>query len=115
MTTSKKKTLYIGLIIGVLIVLAGVWLFSGKGKEPENAAAEALTYKVYPVEEGWGYDIYSGEKKIIHQPFIPAIQGERAFPDEETATNTARFVVQKLIDEGTPSLTVEEVTRILEE
>jgi len=112
MTTSKKKALYIGLIVGVLVALAGV-LFLGNEQRSEDTGT--LTYTVYPVEEGWGYDIYSEEKRIIHQPFIPAIQGERAFPDEETATKTARLVIQKLINEGTPSLKVEEITRILEE
>lgn len=115
MTTSKKKPLFIGLIVGILLVLTGVLLFSGKGKESENTDTGTLTYTVYPVEEGWGYDIYNEERRVIHQPFIPAISGEQVFPDEETAVKTARLVIQKMITDGSPSLKVEEVTRILEE
>ena len=54
------------------------------------------TYKVYPVKNGWGYDIFRKDKLYIHQPFVPAVQGKVGFSNEFKAETTALLVIQKL-------------------
>jgi len=46
---------------------------------------------------GWGYEIMVDHKIFIHQEYIPAISGKKAFFSEEDAMKTAGLVVQKLV------------------
>lgn len=60
--------------------------------------------------KGWGYDIFVGDKKMIHQPIIPAIPGNNPFKTENDARKTGTLAVQKMELTGTlPTLLVEEL------
>ncbi|MES2591772.1 MAG: DUF4907 domain-containing protein [Bacteroidota bacterium] len=60
--------------------------------------------------KGWGYDIFVGDKKMIHQPIIPAVPGNNAFKTESDARKTGALAVQKMERTGTlPTLLVEEL------
>jgi hypothetical protein len=45
---------------------------------------------------GWGYDIYEGNAVRIHQPHIPAIEGNRGFDSEADALKIAQLVIYKM-------------------
>lgn len=45
---------------------------------------------------GFGYDIYMYKAMYVHQPSIPAINGNRGFETEEYARKTAELVVYKI-------------------
>jgi hypothetical protein len=45
---------------------------------------------------GWGYDILKEEKKMIHQPHIPAVSGIQYFASEEEAQKVAGCMIEKL-------------------
>ena len=63
---------------------------------------------------GWGYDIYKNGKITIHQPNIPAIEGNSCFKTRQQAISTAELVVKKLKNNVfPPSLTKEEVEQII--
>jgi len=71
---------------------------------------DTLTYKVFMVNGGWGYDVIINGKVFIHQPFIPAVQGKFPFLTKEDARKTAILVIEKLITKkGMPSVTVKEL------
>lgn len=61
---------------------------------------------------GWGYDITVNNRPYIHQPFIPAVEGNIPFSDRKTARKTGRIVIQRLKDHKPPGLTREEVEKI---
>lgn len=77
--------------------------------ESENKKVPAVTegnYQTlifpnkYPLQ-GWGYEIHSGEKAIIRQETIPAVNGIVSFKTKTEAAQTAAIVIEKL-KRGTP-------------
>ncbi|GAB4133684.1 MAG: hypothetical protein Fur0041_06160 [Bacteroidia bacterium] len=61
-------------------------------------------------DQGWGYDLYIDGKKSIHQPFIPAVSGNRGFATKEEAELVAQLAVKKLQSGmGLPTISLEEL------
>jgi len=68
------------------------------------AAAQPSNYSVasFVVEDstgnflGYGYDIYNGTKKMIHQSTIPGEPGVNGFVSAEEAERVGKLVVHKL-------------------
>lgn len=59
---------------------------------------------------GFGYDIYIHDAMYVHQPHIPAINGNRGFKTKEQATKAAEFVIHKIRNNiMPPSMSVEEL------
>jgi hypothetical protein len=52
-------------------------------------------------------------KVIIHQPYMPAINGEVAFGDEYLARKTGQLVVKKLQNNQSTSITRDELNSLL--
>lgn len=75
---------------------------------PEELNAE---FKIIKVEDGFGYDIYVNGEAYIHQPHIPAVNGNHPFKTEADAQKVAGLVIQKI--EGNiipPSVSAEELS-----
>ena len=106
--TLKKLT-----TIRITLVLFSSLLFScnyiSTERENEEAPAVAVVnyqFLILPNRDplfGWGYEIYSGEKAIIRQETIPAVNGIVSFKTEEDAAQTAALVIEKL-KKGKPPL-----------
>lgn len=61
-------------------------------------------------DRGWGYDVLVDGKVYVHQPHIPAIQGNYSFRSSEDAKKIATLVIYKLKNNIVPpSLSVEEI------
>jgi hypothetical protein len=59
--------------------------------------AKTYHYEVFKQpDNSFGYDIYSGAKKVIHQENIPGQPGNKGFITKEAASKVAGFVVGKL-------------------
>jgi hypothetical protein len=100
----KKKLAYIALFTVLFAMAAGC---TGRGH---------FNYEVelFKSGNGWGYDILVNNKTFIHQPFIPALEGEVPFRDKESAKKTARLVVEKLKNHKSPGITTEELKTIID-
>jgi len=60
--------------------------------------------------KGWGYDIYINGTKYIHQPHMPAINGEEGFKSKEDAVKTAELIARKINNNMMPpSISVNEL------
>ena len=60
--------------------------------------------------QGWGYDIYMAKNKVIHQPIIPAIAGNKPFKSESDAQKTGLFAAAKMDKGGSlPTLSTKEL------
>ena len=57
---------------------------------------ELVTKSDGKTERGWCYDIYLDNKLYIHQPYIPAINGNHYFRSEADARKTADLTVIKI-------------------
>jgi len=97
----RKKAIILALftvITGVLITLA--------------VRGHFYDVELYQSGNGWGYDILKKENIYIHQPFMPAVEGEVPFPDKKSARKTGRLVIKKIRNQESPSVTKEEIKAI---
>jgi len=67
--------------------------------------------KTYRTADGWGYSITQKGKVIIHQPFIPAVEGKIPFTTKRDAAKTGKMVIKKMKQNKLPSLTEEELRK----
>ena len=67
--------------------------------------------RVYAVrEEGFGYALYQGARKIIDQPNIPGVRGVAPFRSREEAESIAQLVSRKLqAHQFPPTVTIDEL------
>ncbi len=65
------------------------------------------------INNTWGYDIFNGEKRIIHQKNIPGMPGNNGFKSRNGAKKVAELVIIKLKNgEMPPSVTKEELVNL---
>ena len=105
MTDYRKKALIIFALFVVIIAVS--FAVARRGQFYEVA--------LFRSGDGWGYDILRKEKVYIHQPFMPAVEGEKPFPDRVSARKTARLVTRKIKNKKIPSVTPEEIRKIVGE
>ena len=60
--------------------------------------------QVVSLNDGFGYQIMSGEKIVILQEYIPGFPGKQKFVSEEDAQKTVNLVLSKLEDGKSPVL-----------
>jgi hypothetical protein len=65
--------------------------------------------KTFQVDKGWAYSIFINDKEYVRQLFIPAIEGKVPFASDSQAEKTGWYVVSKLKDNASPSLTKKEL------
>jgi hypothetical protein len=96
-------------------------LFSGsltaqtnKTKPSASAPSPTLTYKIInSLNGGFGYDVYSNGKLLVHQLARPALPGNEGFATKTAAEKVARLVVSKIKKgEMPPTVTVEEMKKL---
>lgn len=69
---------------------------------PQTIQPEAYSASAFEVVDstgkflGFGYDIYNGSKKMIHQSTIPGEPGVNGFVSAEEAERVAKLVIHKL-------------------
>lgn len=76
-----------------------------------NSTAPGLTYKVIPAaNNSFGYDIFDGRHRLIHQTSIPGIPGNKGFVRKKDAEKVALLVIEKLNKKiMPPSITIREM------
>ena len=112
MQMTKKFFIVFGLVIIAAVIIA---FFSLKNIHSKNDLHKGmLQVEATPLHSnaGWGYEIVVGQKVFIHQQFIPAIQGEKAFATKEDAMKTAGLVVSKIVKGKVPSITMSDLSSL---
>lgn len=102
---NTTKLLRLLLIVSSFSIVIFIFL---KAVQPKDC----LSFTVYEVNDGWGYDIQCEEETVIHQPFVPAVPGFSAFKSEDKARETAQFVIKKLRQKRSPQLTVADLKNL---
>lgn len=73
------------------------YAFTTRTDTDTTPVAKTYHYQVFKqANNSFGYDIYSGPKKIIHQENIPGQPGNNGFTTSAAATKVAGLVVSKL-------------------
>lgn len=114
------RTLFPGFLCLLLAVACNV----PEPKEPEVITETSVTqeptagyrFEIFlnvdsvGEQHGYGYDIYAGDKKLIHQTNIPGEPGVDGFISEAEATTIAEVVIEKLnAGGGFPTLSHDEL------
>lgn len=75
---------------------------------------DSLTYQIITgINHTYGYDIYKNNQKLIHQPSIPCINGNKGFTKKEDAQKVAKLVIKKIRKgEMPPTLTIQEMKKL---
>lgn len=68
-------------------------------------ANNKFDYRVIKVENGWGYELFSKDKIIIHQEIIPVIEGNSPFLSRSDARKTGKLALYKLSTGKIPMIT----------
>lgn len=98
------------IVIALSVAIAFAIIISPCNKYRQSSSYKSL---VYPVNEGWGYDILVKDSVFIHQESIPALEGNKPFINREQAEEAARQVVLKLKKGESPSFSRPEIERIM--
>ncbi len=106
---TKNIKLIAAFILILIVSIASVSLYRSYRK------SHGVYVETIKQENGWGYKIYVQGKLMVNQYVMPAIPGNKAFPCEEAARKTADLVVEKVGRREMPTVTPQEVNKILEE
>lgn len=76
-----------------------------------NTGSSEYKLETFTTSDGrYGYDIYHDTSLVIHQPVIPAAQGNVAFENKNDAEKVGELVIQKLEHKVMPpSVTTDEL------
>jgi len=102
--TDKKKTIIFALFLVIIVVTLTL---SGRGHFYEVS--------LFKSGDGWGYDISKKDKIYIHQPYMPAIEGQAPFKDKRSARKTGRLVIRKIKNHKSPAVTKEELRSVIKD
>lgn len=74
----------------------------------------SYTYKIISsVSNTYGYDIYANGALRIHQPFVPATQGNTGFATKQAAEKIARLAISKMErGQALPTISREEMKKL---
>ena len=112
-----KQHLLLGLVWALLIVFCtDLMAQTGQPSFPDakKTGASELTYKIIEgAGHTYGYNIFSNNKLMIHQPTVPGMPGNEGFKKKESAEPVAKLVVKKVKNsEVPPSVTIEEMKKL---
>ena len=99
----KNKTIF-GLIFLVCLT-AGIYF----GIRYVLVQKQQPKLEVIEVKGGWGYEIKIKQKVLIYQPYIPVINGERPFPNKESAEQVGKLVLKRLTHKAHFAVTEEDL------
>ena len=69
---TNKKYFALALVLGLMVFIS----FAG-------CKNRAYSVNVFSTRGGWGYDILYNNKIIIHQPYMPAVNGQVPFARQD--------------------------------
>lgn len=97
----------------LLLVFLAVVSCAG-AQNPGNVGRGTFAYTVFESpDHTWGYDIYQGKQKVIHQPNIPGMAGNQGFASRKNALATARLAMTKIKrGEMPPTISIKELKQI---
>lgn len=98
MRMTNKKYFALALVLGLMVFIS----FAG-------CKNRAYSVNLFSTRGGWGYDILYNNKIIIHQPYMPAVNGQVPFADRTLAKRTGLLVVRKLTGHRSPGISKEEI------
>jgi hypothetical protein len=120
------RKIFLLFIISLTNVLAFCQEISKKKIEKENLVLKLsdisndcddnkhINLKTFKIKKGWGFDILIKDKIFIHQPNIPAINGDIPFKTKKDAKKVAELMIFKICNDIIPpAITIEEINNLI--
>ena len=111
--TNTGRNISIGIILvaGIFLAVLAIYQHSRKHPVQDQSKQGKVFVEAEPIQttSGWGYNIIADHKIYIHQEFIPAIQGNKAFATRADALKTAGLVISKIGKGKLPYITKKEI------
>ena len=104
----KKHTIIVILV--AIMISSGIWL---RGYNKETKKCKSVKALIFEGSDGWGYDILVNDGLLIHQEYVPVIDGKKGFPTKEQAEKTALLIINKMKNGRLPTVTTFELEKIL--
>lgn len=99
------------IIAAALIV--GLFVYGAARLSTTNTSNETvLKRKIIEVPNGYGYQIFSGDKLLVQQEFIPAVNGNIPFSSAKDAKKVADLVIDKIQNRTSPQISLEELNEL---
>lgn len=102
---------WLSIIILILLFIGLSFLVIARFGLKGETSKQPFSSEVISVHGGFGYQILNGEKILIRQEFIPAVQGEKPFLIAKDAKSIGELVVHKLTNGETPVIHIEEIEK----
>lgn len=102
-----KTNFWIALLL--LAFTAAIVLFSIHFGKKHKKAKTVIQLSTFQTSVGWGYKIDINHKTRIYQPFVPVVETHSGFETKLIAENAGRIVVQKLMRNQQPILTLKDL------
>lgn len=101
-------------IIAILCIAYFSQFVNAQTEQRGKAKAPVYSQEVFQnPDKTFGYDIYADRKKIVHQPSIPALQGNKGFKTNAQAQKVAALVISKIKKgEMPPTITIDEMKKL---
>lgn len=96
--------LWINLLSLLIITLLHQSIITIEDEEEPKAKLE-----IFQSPKGWGYQIVMGQRVLIYQPTVPAIDTVMAFPDEVSTQKIGTLVLKRFNEHRNFSVSKEEV------
>jgi uncharacterized lipoprotein NlpE involved in copper resistance len=97
--------------ISILALIFTLYSCSNNRDEILHNGPEYIV-KTFRVDRGWAYSIFINDKEYVRQLYIPAIEGKVPFASDSQAEKTGWYVVSKLKNNASPSLSKKELVTL---
>lgn len=95
------------------ILILGLFFYGATHLSFDNQEHRTtLRNEIIKVENGYGYQIFSGDKLLVQQEFIPAVKGYQTFQSEKDAKKVANLVIEKIQERTSPQISVDELKEL---
>lgn len=99
-------------IVGLALILCLFFYGATRLFNESHNDLPMLSKEIIEVDGGYGYQIYSGDKLLVQQEFIPAITGKRPFKSSQDAQKVANLVLEKISSGTKPYIKKEELEQL---
>ena len=70
--------------------------FSRQHKDLNTVQGDSIQIKIFEINDGYGYEIFLHQEKVVYQPTVPVVEGNINFSNQEFARETALLVSSKI-------------------
>jgi hypothetical protein len=85
------KNRYFRIVFFIILGIIAIQYF-----HQNKLDGQALKLEVFESQNGWGYSIFYKNELLIHQPFMPAVAGNKGFYTKNEALKIGQLVCKKL-------------------